>query len=65
VEGLFCYWEGSNGKDTLRAVCVVVGKGMTGKLLSDFKSYDIVCKFILVGLKIWDWAFDYFKSRFG
>src|SRR4028119_1478698 len=48
VKGLLCYGEGSNGKDTLRAVLAAVfGRGMTGKSLSDFKSYDNGRKFSL------------------
>jgi putative DNA primase/helicase len=51
VKGLLCYGEGSNGKDTLRAVLAAVfGRGMTSKSLSDFKSYDIGRKFNLSGL---------------
>jgi putative DNA primase/helicase len=39
VKGLLCHGEGSNGKDTLRAVLAAVfGRGMTGRSLSDFKS---------------------------
>ena len=59
VKGLLCYGEGSNGKDTLRAVLAAVfGRGMTGKSLSDFKSYDTGRKFSLAGIEgsICNWA---------
>lgn len=59
VKGLLCHGEGSNGKDTLRAVLAAVyGKGMTGKSLSDFKSYDMGRKFTLAGIEgsICNWA---------
>jgi putative DNA primase/helicase len=59
VKGLLCHGEGSNGKDTLRAVLVAVfGRGMTGKSLSDFKSYDMGRKFNLAGIEgsICNWA---------
>ena len=59
VKGLLCYGEGSNGKDTLRAVLAAVfGRGMTGKSLSDFKSYDLGRKFTLAGVEgsICNWA---------
>jgi putative DNA primase/helicase len=59
VKGLLCYGEGSNGKDTLRAVLAAVfGRGMTGKSLSDFKSYDNGRKFSLAGIEgsICNWA---------
>jgi len=59
VKGLLCYGEGSNGKDTLRAVLAAVyGTGMTGKSLSDFKAYDMGRKFTLAGLEgsICNWA---------
>jgi putative DNA primase/helicase len=59
VKGLLCYGEGSNGKDTLRAVLAAVfGRGMTAKSLSDFKSYDTGRKFNLSGLVggICNWA---------
>jgi putative DNA primase/helicase len=59
VKGLLCYGEGSNGKDTLRAVLATVfGRGMTGKSLSDFKSYDNGRKFSLAGIEgsICNWA---------
>jgi putative DNA primase/helicase len=59
VKGLLCHGEGSNGKDTLRAVLAVVyGNGMTGKSLSDFKSYDNGRKFTLAGIEgsICNWA---------
>ncbi|MCC3531962.1 MAG: DUF3854 domain-containing protein [Microcoleus sp. PH2017_22_RUC_O_B] len=59
VKGLLCYGEGSNGKDTLRAVLAAVfGRGMTGKSLSDFKSYDNGRKFSLAGVEgsICNWA---------
>jgi phage/plasmid-associated DNA primase len=59
VKGLLCYGEGSNGKDTLRAVLATVfGRGMTAKSLSDFKSYDTGRKFNLSGLVggICNWA---------
>jgi putative DNA primase/helicase len=59
VKGLLCYGEGSNGKDTLRAVLAIVfGRGMTGKSLSDFKSYDAGRKFTLAGVEgsICNWA---------
>jgi putative DNA primase/helicase len=59
VKGLLCYGEGSNGKDTLRAVLAVVfGRGMTPKSLSDFKSYDGGRKFTLAGLEgaVCNWA---------
>ncbi|MEG4914826.1 DUF5906 domain-containing protein, partial [Microcoleus sp. B7-D4] len=52
VKGLLCYGEGSNGKDTLRAVLAAVfGRGMTGKSLSDFRSYDNGRKFSLAGIE--------------
>ena len=59
VKGLLCHGEGSNGKDTLRAVLAAVyGNGMTGKSLSDFKSYDMGRKFTLAGIEgsICNWA---------
>jgi putative DNA primase/helicase len=59
VKGLLCHGEGSNGKDTLRAVLAAVfGQGMTGKSLSDFKSYDMGRKFTLAGIEgsICNWA---------
>ncbi|MEG3844263.1 DUF5906 domain-containing protein [Microcoleus sp. herbarium14] len=59
VKGLLCHGERSNGKDTLRAVLVAVfGRGMTGKSLSDFKSYDNGRKFSLAGIEgsICNWA---------
>jgi len=59
VKGLLCHGEGSNGKDTLRAVLsAVFGRGMTGKSLSDFKSYDNGRKFSLAGIEgsICNWA---------
>jgi len=59
VKGLLCHGEGSNGKDTLRAVLAAVfGRGMTGKSLSDFKSYDNGRKFSLAGIEgsICNWA---------
>jgi putative DNA primase/helicase len=59
VKGLLCHGEGSNGKDTLRAVLAAVyGNGMTGKSLSDFKSYDMGGKFTLAGIEgsICNWA---------
>jgi putative DNA primase/helicase len=59
VKGLLCYGEGSNGKDTLRAVLAAVfGRGMTGKSLSDFKSYDSGRKFNLSGILggVCNWA---------
>jgi putative DNA primase/helicase len=59
VKGLLCHGEGSNGKDTLRAVLATVfGQGMTGKSLSDFKSYDMGRKFTLAGIEgsICNWA---------
>lgn len=59
VKGLLCYGEGSNGKDTLRVVLATVfGRGMTGKSLSDFKSYDTGRKFSLAGIEgsICNWA---------
>jgi len=59
VKGLLCYGEGANGKDTLRAVLAAVfGRGMTGKSLSDFKSYDNGRKFSLAGIEgsICNWA---------
>jgi putative DNA primase/helicase len=59
VKGLLCHGEGSNGKDTLRAVLAIVfGQGMTGKSLSDFKSYDMGRKFTLAGIEgsICNWA---------
>jgi putative DNA primase/helicase len=59
VKGLLCHGEGSNGKDTLRAVLATVfGRGMTGKSLSDFKSYDMGRKFNLAGIEgsICNWA---------
>jgi len=59
VKGLLCHGEGSNGKDTLRAVLAAVyGQGMTGRSLSDFKSYDMGRKFALAGIEgsICNWA---------
>ncbi|MEG4520891.1 MULTISPECIES: DUF5906 domain-containing protein [unclassified Microcoleus] len=59
VKGLLCYGEGANGKDTLRAVLAAVfGRGMTGKSLADFKSYDTGRKFSLAGIEgsICNWA---------
>ncbi|MEG3972319.1 DUF5906 domain-containing protein [Microcoleus sp. T2B6] len=59
VKGLLCHGEGANGKDTLRAVLsAVFGRGMTGKSLSDFKSYDNGRKFSLAGIEgsICNWA---------
>jgi putative DNA primase/helicase len=59
VKGLLCQGEGSNGKDTLRAVLAAVfGRGMTGRSLSDFKSYDMGRKFALAGIEgsICNWA---------
>ena len=59
VKGLLCHGEGSNGKDTLRAVLAAVyGNGMTGKSLSDFKSYDTGRKFTLAGIEgsLCNWA---------
>jgi putative DNA primase/helicase len=59
VKGLLCHGEGSNGKDTLRAVLAAVyGQGMTGKSLSDFKAYDMGRKFNLAGIEgsICNWA---------
>ncbi|WP_341737189.1 DUF3854 domain-containing protein [Microcoleus sp. CAWBG640] len=59
VKGLLCFGEGSNGKDTLRAaLATVFGRGMTGKSLSDFKSYDNGRKFSLAGVEgsICNWA---------
>jgi putative DNA primase/helicase len=52
VKGLLCHGEGSNGKDTLRAVLAAVyGQGMSGKSLSDFKAYDMGRKFNLAGIE--------------
>jgi len=59
VKGLLCHGEGSNGKDTLRAVLAAVyGQGMSGKSLSDFKAYDMGRKFNLAGIEgsICNWA---------
>ena len=59
VKGLICHGEGSNGKDTLRAVLAAVfGRGMTGKSLSDFKAYDNGRKFSLAAIEgsICNWA---------
>jgi putative DNA primase/helicase len=59
VKGLLCHGEGSNGKDTLRAVLAAIfGRGMTGKSLSDFKAYDNGRKFSLAGIEgsICNWA---------
>jgi len=59
VKGLLCQGDGNNGKDTLRAaLATVFGRGMTGKSLSDFKSYDTGRKFSLAGLEgsICNWA---------
>ncbi|MEG4286517.1 DUF5906 domain-containing protein [Microcoleus sp. A006_D1] len=59
VKGLLCYGEGSNGKDTLRAVLsAVFGQGMAGKSLSDFKSYDGGRKFALATIEgaVCNWA---------
>ena len=42
VKGLLCYGEGSNGKDTLRAVLAAVfGRGMTNNSLSDFILFPV------------------------
>jgi len=52
VKGLLCHGDGSNGKDTLRtALSAVLGQGMTGKSLMDFKIYDSGKKFPLAGLE--------------
>jgi putative DNA primase/helicase len=59
VKGLLCHGEGSNGKDTLRAVLAAIyGRGMTGKSLSDFKAYDMGRKFTLAGIEgsLCNWA---------
>jgi len=59
VKGLLCQGEGSNGKDTARTILAAVfGRGMTGKSLSDFKSYDNGRKFSLAGIEggICNWA---------
>lgn len=59
VRALLCYGEGSNGKDTLRAVMAAVfGQGMTSKSLADFKAYDAGRKFSLAGLEgsLLNWA---------
>src|SRR4028119_1316749 len=59
VKGLLCHGEGSNGKDTLRAVLAAVfGRGMTGRSLSDFKAYDMGRKFTLAAIEgsICNWA---------
>jgi len=59
VKGLLCFGEGSNGKDTLRAVLsAVFGQGMAGKSLSDFKSYDGGRKFALATIEgaVCNWA---------
>jgi phage/plasmid-associated DNA primase len=59
VKGLLCHGEGSNGKDTARAILAAIfGRGMTGKSLSDFKSYDMGRKFTLAGIEgsICNWA---------
>ena len=56
---MLCYGEGSNGKDTLRAVLAAVfGRGMTGKSLSDFKAYDAGRKFALATIEggVCNWA---------
>src|SRR4028118_2260897 len=52
VKGLLCHGEGSNGKDTLRAVLAAVfGRGMTGRSRSDFKPYVLGGKFALAGIE--------------
>lgn len=52
VKGLLCQGDGNNGKDSLReALAAVLGQGMTGKTLSDFKSYDTGRKFTLAGIE--------------
>lgn len=59
LKGLLCHGDGSNGKDTLRTVLsAIIGRGLTGKTLSDFKSYDGGRKFDLAGLEssIVNWA---------
>ncbi|MGB7891058.1 MAG: CHC2 zinc finger domain-containing protein, partial [Microcoleus sp.] len=59
VKGLLCHGEGANGKDTLRsALAAVFGNGMTGKSLSDFRSYDMGRKFTLAAIEgsICNWA---------
>jgi putative DNA primase/helicase len=59
LKGLLCYGDGSNGKDTLRTVlAAILGRGMTGKSLMDFKQYDSGRKFPLAGLEgaIVNWA---------
>ncbi len=59
VKGLLCHGEGSNGKDTLRAaLAAVLGRGMTGKTLGDFKAYDGGRKFTLSGVEgsLCNWA---------
>jgi putative DNA primase/helicase len=59
VKGLLCHGEGSNGKDTARAILAAVfGRGMTGKSLSDFRAYDNGRKFSLAGIEgaVCNWA---------
>jgi len=59
IKAVLCYGDGSNGKDTLRTVlAAILGRGMTGKTLSDFKAYDGGRKFPLAGLEtsIVNWA---------
>ncbi|MGL5063776.1 MAG: DUF5906 domain-containing protein [Microcoleus sp.] len=59
LRGLLCYGDGSNGKDTLRtALAEVLGRGMTGKSLLDFKEYDRGRKFNLLGIErsLCNWA---------
>ncbi|MEG4959276.1 MULTISPECIES: DUF5906 domain-containing protein [unclassified Microcoleus] len=59
VKGLICFGGGANGKDTVRAVlAALLGVGMTGKSLSDFRAYDTGRKFTLAGIEgsICNWA---------
>jgi phage/plasmid-associated DNA primase len=52
LKGLLCYGDGNNGKDTLRAaLAAVLGRGMTGKTLSDFRDYDKGRKFNIAGIE--------------
>lgn len=52
VKMLFCIGGGSNGKDSIREVVSIIygGKGMTGKSLDDFATYDDGRKYTLADL---------------
>ncbi|MCC3640534.1 MAG: hypothetical protein JGK15_07565 [Microcoleus sp. PH2017_33_LGB_O_A] len=59
IKGLLLHGDGNNGKDALRAaVACILGEGMTGKTLTDFKVYDSGRKFPLAGLEnsLCNWA---------